>query len=182
MSSSSTDSRPIRLAIATCAAIPGIHADDQLPVTALNELGVQSTPCHWADPTIDWTRFDAVLIRTPRDYFQRYAEFLAWLDRLPIPTVNDNALLRWNSDKRYLLGGGRTLPPDGVGDDRAAPVLRASTRSSAALCRAVGGAVADAAGARLIGISQAGADPAYRVTPSCTGGAGPFAPPPYARV
>ncbi len=103
MSSSSTDSRPIRLAIATCAAIPGIHADDQLLVTALNELGVQSTPCIWTDPAIDWASFDAVLIRTPWDYFQRYAEFLAWLDRLPIPTVNDNALLRWNSDKRYLL-------------------------------------------------------------------------------
>lgn len=92
-----------RLAIATCAAIPGIHADDVPLVAALNELGVQSTPCIWADPTIDWAGFDAVLIRTPWDYFQRYAEFLAWLERLPVPTINDRSLLRWNSDKRYLL-------------------------------------------------------------------------------
>ena len=34
---------------------------------------------------------------------QRYDEFLAWLDRLPVPTINATPLLRWNSDKRYLL-------------------------------------------------------------------------------
>lgn len=92
-----------RLAIATCAAIPGIHADDVPLVTALTDLGVETTPCVWTDPAIDWAAFDAVLIRTPWDYFQRYAEFMAWLDRLPIPTINDKALLRWNSDKRYFL-------------------------------------------------------------------------------
>lgn len=92
-----------RLAIATCNAIPGIHPDDAPLLAALTEVGVQSTPCIWTDPTIDWTAFDAVLIRTPWDYFQRYAEFLAWLDRLPVPTINDRSLLRWNSDKRYLL-------------------------------------------------------------------------------
>lgn len=92
-----------RLAIATCAAIPGIHADDVPLVAALAESGVEATPCVWTDPTIDWASFDAVLIRTTWDYFQRYAEFMAWLERLPVPTINDQALLRWNSDKRYLL-------------------------------------------------------------------------------
>lgn len=105
-----------RLAIATCAAIPGIHADDMPLVAALTELGVEATPCIWTDPAIDWAAFDAVLIRTPWDYFQRYAEFTAWLDRLPVPTINDQALLRWNSDKRYLLElqacGVDTIPTD----------------------------------------------------------------------
>jgi len=47
-----------------------------------------------------------VLIRTIWDYFKHHAAFLDWLDRLDrlgIPTLNDSALLRWNSDKRYLL-------------------------------------------------------------------------------
>jgi glutathione synthase/RimK-type ligase-like ATP-grasp enzyme len=47
-----------------------------------------------------------VLIRTIWDYFKHHAAFLDWLDqldRLGIPTINDSALLRWNSDKRYLL-------------------------------------------------------------------------------
>lgn len=103
MSSESPDFRPIRLAIATCAAIPGIHADDLPLVRALADLGIDSTPCVWRDPAVDWSAFEAVLIRTTWDYFQRHAEFLAWLDRLPIPTINECALLRWNSDKRYLL-------------------------------------------------------------------------------
>ena len=55
---------------------------------------------------IDWSRFDAVLMRSTWDYHTRYAEFIAWLERLQalrVPTINSTALLRWNSDKRYLL-------------------------------------------------------------------------------
>lgn len=92
-----------RLAVATCADIPGIHPDDAPLHAALAAQGIDALPCIWTDPAIDWTAFDAVLIRTPWDYFQRHAEFIAWLDRLPVPTINDRALLRWNSDKRYLL-------------------------------------------------------------------------------
>lgn len=93
----------VRLAVATCDAIPGIHADDAPLHAALAALGVEAVPCIWSDPAVDWASFDAVLIRTTWDYFQRYAEFMAWLERLPVPTINDRALLCWNSDKRYLL-------------------------------------------------------------------------------
>jgi glutathione synthase/RimK-type ligase-like ATP-grasp enzyme len=93
----------LRLAVATCDAIPGIHADDAPLHAALAARGVDAVPCIWSDPAIDWASFDAVLIRTTWDYFQRYAEFMAWLDRLPVPTINDRALLRWNSNKRYFL-------------------------------------------------------------------------------
>ncbi len=98
----SVSALPLRLAVATCDAIPGIHADDALLHVALAALGVEAVPCIWSDPAIDWARFDAVLIRTTWDYFQRYADFMAWLDQLPVPTINDRALLRWNSNKRYL--------------------------------------------------------------------------------
>jgi glutathione synthase/RimK-type ligase-like ATP-grasp enzyme len=64
---------------------------------------VEPVACVWNDPAVDWSGFDAVLIRTTWDYFQRYDEFLQWLERLPVPTINERALLRWNSDKRYLL-------------------------------------------------------------------------------
>lgn len=127
MSPDALDSRPIRLAIATCAAIPGFHADDLPLVRALADLGIESTPCVWSDPAVDWSAFRAVLIRTPWDYFQRYAEFLAWLDRLPIPTINEKALLRWNSDKRYLLElqalGVPTIPSERVSGAELARIL-----------------------------------------------------------
>jgi glutathione synthase/RimK-type ligase-like ATP-grasp enzyme len=92
-----------RLAIATCEPIPDIHPDDAHLVQSLRRLGVEPIACVWSDPAIDWPSFDAVLIRATWDYFKRYAEFRQWLDRLPVPTINDRELLRWNSDKRYLL-------------------------------------------------------------------------------
>ena len=92
-----------RIALATCAHLPGIHPDDTQLASALSALGIEPLACTWDDPAVDWSGFDAVLIRTTWDYFQRYEEFLQWLERLPVPTINERALLRWNSDKRYLL-------------------------------------------------------------------------------
>jgi glutathione synthase/RimK-type ligase-like ATP-grasp enzyme len=92
-----------RLALATSADLPGVHPDDVHLAQSLRDLGVEPVPCTWNDPGVDWSRFDAVLIRTIWDYFKHYAAFLQWLDRLPVPTINPTPLLRWNSDKRYLL-------------------------------------------------------------------------------
>ncbi|MFC5524506.1 gamma-glutamylcyclotransferase [Rhodanobacter ginsengisoli] len=95
-----------RLAFATCAELPSIQRDDAHLAVSLERLGIQPISCIWNDPTVDWSRFDAVLIRTIWDYFKQHTAFLAWLDRLDqlgVPTINDSRLLRWNSDKRYLL-------------------------------------------------------------------------------
>ena len=97
---------PRRLALATSVDYPAIQADDRHLVDVLTTLGVQSTVCVWNDPAVDWAAFDAVLIRTIWDYFRHYPDFLRWLDTLDalrVPTINASALLRWNSDKRYLL-------------------------------------------------------------------------------
>ena len=95
-----------RIAFATSADYPPIQPDDAHLAATLRQLGVEPVSCVWNAPAVDWSRFDAVLIRTIWDYFKHYAEFLAWLDRLDqlgVPTINDSTLLRWNSDKRYLL-------------------------------------------------------------------------------
>ncbi len=95
-----------RLAVATSVDYPAIQSDDAEWAAALERRGVNLVVCVWNDPAVDWSAFDAVLIRTIWDYFKQHAGFLAWLDRLDalgVPTINDSALLRWNSDKRYLL-------------------------------------------------------------------------------
>lgn len=95
-----------RLALASCAQFPSVHPDDVYFVSVLERLGIETAVCVWNDPAVDWTAFDAVLIRTVWDYFKHYAAFLAWLDtldRLGVPTINDTQLLRWNSEKCYLL-------------------------------------------------------------------------------
>jgi len=95
-----------RLAVATSKDYPTIQPDDAGLAVALERRGIDPVVCVWNDPEVEWSAFDAVLIRTIWDYFKQHAGFLAWLDRLDalgIPTFNDSALLRWNSDKRYLL-------------------------------------------------------------------------------
>ena len=103
-----------RLAFATSTDYPSIQPDDAHLATSLERLGIQPIVCVWNDPDVDWSKFDAVLIRTIWDYFKNYTVFLEWLDRLDqlgVPTINDSRLLRWNSDKRYLL----ELAQHGVG-------------------------------------------------------------------
>lgn len=92
-----------RLAIATSVVEPDIHTDDKHLVTSLRGLGVETIACIWNDPAVDWTTFDAVLIRSIWDYFKHYTSFKQWLSQLPVPTINNKKLLLWNSDKRYLI-------------------------------------------------------------------------------
>jgi hypothetical protein len=95
-----------RLALATASICPGIQPDDAHLAASLERLGLQPRVCVWNDPDVDWSQFDAVLIRTIWDYFVHYSAFCDWLDRLDqlgVPTINDSPLIRWNSDKRYLL-------------------------------------------------------------------------------
>jgi glutathione synthase/RimK-type ligase-like ATP-grasp enzyme len=83
--------------------VPGIHPDDAHLAVSLQRLGIEPTACVWNDPDVNWSHFDAVLMRSTWDYFKHYPAFRQWLDQLPVPTINNKALLRWNSDKRYLL-------------------------------------------------------------------------------
>lgn len=92
-----------RLAIATSVDEPEIHSDDKHLATSLRGFGVETIACIWNDPAVDWSKFDAVLIRSIWDYFKHYASFKQWLDQLPVPTINNKELLLWNSDKRYLI-------------------------------------------------------------------------------
>lgn len=58
----------------------------------------------WANEAEDWTRFDAVIIGTTWDYWDRPQAFLDTLDRIEqvAPLFNSAEMVRWNSDKRYL--------------------------------------------------------------------------------
>jgi glutathione synthase/RimK-type ligase-like ATP-grasp enzyme len=93
------------VALVTSDALANLCEDDQLLVAALAEIGVASVPAVWSDASIDWTSFDAVVMRTPWDYFERVAEFRRWLDaRIAerVPLCNAPEILRWNFDKSYL--------------------------------------------------------------------------------
>jgi len=95
-----------RVALVTSAALANLYEDDLLLVGALADLGIDSVPAVWSNASVDWTAFDALVMRTPWDYFERAAEFRAWLDARIAERVlmcNSAAILDWNFDKRYLL-------------------------------------------------------------------------------
>lgn len=91
-----------RVAFATCAEYADLDLDDRLLLKPLADLGVHAEPAVWDDPAVDWTRYDAVVLRSTWDYPERLDAFLAWAGSMP-RLVNRYEMVRWNVDKRYLL-------------------------------------------------------------------------------
>jgi hypothetical protein len=89
------------IALVTCTDIPDLEPDDQLLIEPLRERGVDVTVAIWDDPSVDWTSFDLVMLRSPWDYTPRRDEFVAWAASVP-RLVNPAAIVAWNTDKRYL--------------------------------------------------------------------------------
>ena len=75
--------------------------------------GMRVEDVDWANEAEDWTRFAAVIIGTTWDYWDRPQAFLETLDRIErvAPLFNSAAMVRWNSDKRYLQGFESTAVP-----------------------------------------------------------------------
>jgi glutathione synthase/RimK-type ligase-like ATP-grasp enzyme len=126
-----------RVALVTCEEFSDLYEDDHLLVTALAEIGVSGVPAVWSRPDVDWSSFDALVIRSPWDYFEHAAEFRAWLDaRIAsgVLTCNDPEILDWNFDKRYL----QDLARQGVELVPTICIARREQADVAALARARG--------------------------------------------
>ncbi len=93
-----------RIALATCAALPDLHEDDAPLVAAIEARGVPAEAVVWDDPTVDWSAYGLVVVRSTWDYAQRRAEFLEWARRVDVATAlaNPFPVLSWNTDKHYL--------------------------------------------------------------------------------
>jgi len=92
--------------LALVTAVASVGLDEDLPplLQACRKAGLGVRALAWDDPTVSWGRFDAVLLRSPWDYTQRHAEFLAWCRRVDRQSLLLNPLqvVVWNSDKHYL--------------------------------------------------------------------------------
>ena len=95
------DHSTARVALATCAELPGLDDDDRLIAPALAAVGVTAQPAVWDDPAVDWAGFDLVVVRNTWDYPARRGRFLEWA-RAAGRVVNPPAVLAWTTDKRYL--------------------------------------------------------------------------------
>ncbi|MGH3680410.1 MAG: hypothetical protein ACRDT2_09200 [Natronosporangium sp.] len=91
-----------RVALVTCADLPELEPDDRALVPALGRLGVAAVAAVWDDPAVDWSGFGLVVLRSPWDYPDRRAEFLAWAAGVPA-LANPLDVVTWSTDKRYLV-------------------------------------------------------------------------------
>ena len=93
-----------RLAWVTAREARGRDDDEPLALSALAGIGVSVEVLDWDDPTVEWGRFDRVVLRSVWDYPERLPQFLAWLAQVEAVSdlVNPPQMVRWNLDKFYL--------------------------------------------------------------------------------
>ena len=102
---SARDAQPIRVGLATCAALPNGDEDEWLLATALNDRGLDTEWVVWSasEPAAMGERFDVVVIRSTWDYVDDREAFLAWVEACSVPVLNPTSIVRWNSNKAYML-------------------------------------------------------------------------------
>lgn len=94
-----------RIAVVTSEAGMLWDTDLRLIVDALRDGGAIAEAVAWDAEGVAWDRFDLAVIRSTWDYAERVGEFLAWADTTAHLTRlwNPASVVRWSSDKRYLL-------------------------------------------------------------------------------
>ncbi|GAA0964209.1 hypothetical protein GCM10009555_000840 [Acrocarpospora macrocephala] len=89
--------------------------DDEREVMLAAWLGadIEGAPVRWDDPHVDWSSFDAAVVRSTWDYVHRRDEFTAWARRAGAATrlLNPATVLTWNTDKTYLRDLGVPIVP-----------------------------------------------------------------------
>jgi O-ureido-D-serine cyclo-ligase len=92
--------------IALVSSAEALSLDEDMPplLAACADIGLDARALSWDDPTIDWSTFDAAVLRSTWDYVPRHAEFLDWAQTTAMATAlfNPPDVVRWSSDKRYL--------------------------------------------------------------------------------
>jgi len=82
----------------------GLRLDPDLPLaeSALRAAGVDVDLVRWDDDSADWAAYGLAVVRSCWDYAWRLEEFLTWAASVP-RLCNPVEVLRWNTDKKYLL-------------------------------------------------------------------------------
>lgn len=94
----------MRIALCTCANLPAWEVDDAPFHRVLRERGVDCQLPVWNDPAVDWSAFDAALIRTTWDYQAQRERFVQWAAATASRTrlFNPAPVVAWNTHKSYL--------------------------------------------------------------------------------
>jgi glutathione synthase/RimK-type ligase-like ATP-grasp enzyme len=101
-----------RLALVTAVAARHLDTDLPLLTSALAAHPLDVELAAWDDATVDWSRFDAAVVRSTWDYHRRLDDFIAWIRTTDTATRlwNPAEVMIGNLDKRYLAD----LAADGI--------------------------------------------------------------------
>jgi glutathione synthase/RimK-type ligase-like ATP-grasp enzyme len=118
-----------RAAFLTLEDRTGFVVDDGLAAAELTRRGWEVEELPWNRPA-DWSRFDAVVVRSTWDYQHAPAAFLAALEAIHASGArlfNPLEVIRWNLRKTYLrdlAAGGVAIVPTTFGRGLSAATLR----------------------------------------------------------
>jgi glutathione synthase/RimK-type ligase-like ATP-grasp enzyme len=120
---------PVTIALATSADWPSLHPEEQSLVPLLAQRGVDAVPVVWNEPSIDWSTYESIVVRSTWDYHLHVQAFRDWIDRIdesPVKVWNPAGLLRMSIDKSYLVdlarAGFATVPSIFVSPDEPAEI------------------------------------------------------------
>jgi glutathione synthase/RimK-type ligase-like ATP-grasp enzyme len=96
---------PTRIALVSARAALALDEDMEPLAAALRQAGADVMTPFWDDPAVEWQTYSAAVLRSTWDYVERIDEFLSWADRCAQQTtlLNPPDVVRWNTDKHYLL-------------------------------------------------------------------------------
>lgn len=103
------------MAICAYVTFADFETDDErdLTLAAWREAGIEGRIERWDDAAVDWSAYDAVVVRSVWDYILRREEFLGWARSVAAVTklLNPYAVLESNTDKTYLRDLGVPIVP-----------------------------------------------------------------------
>jgi len=106
----------MRIALVTTFTLPRPDTDLPILVEAFSQRETRAEIVAWDNASMDWSCFDAVVVRSTWNYVDHFEAFTAWIDRVSRCTklLNTRDTLVWNLHKRYLLelaGAGIAIVP-----------------------------------------------------------------------
>ena len=113
LTSTTSDPRAPRIALASCAAFPTAAGGETMLADALVARGAAASWVVWNDPAADWSAFDLVVLRATWDYPDHIDEFQAWVRSAAVATrlINPPNLVLGNLHKGYLADLGELAVP-----------------------------------------------------------------------
>jgi glutathione synthase/RimK-type ligase-like ATP-grasp enzyme len=93
-----------RVALITWAGLPEGAESEQLLLPLLAAGGVDAEMVDWRNASVNFSKFDLIVLRSCWDYHLRAREFADWLHRTKriVTVLNDVDTVLWNSNKFYL--------------------------------------------------------------------------------